>query len=248
MKHTITIILLFILLSCASHNQVQPTSVLNFNEKKTIQVSEKIIVGDGEVFDGKGNLYVWVGEGDCSQTEGMPPMFVLLSNATLKNISIKNAPDGVHIKGSNVTIDNMVNVDVCEDAISISKSKHFPTGNNIKIVNSKFYHCEDKAIQLTRGDGVLIKNNEFYSCAKAVRIKEQAKRIYFEDNKVFDSKHAVKVTGGQGVIKNNVFNGSKTGLWVEKEGTLIDGGGNTFINVIEKYRETEKGKILDHLQ
>jgi|TARA_Y100000031_G_scaffold154033_2_gene200657 hypothetical protein len=88
---------------------------------KTIEVAARIVVGENEVFDGNGNLYDWVGEGDCSQTEGMSPMFVLLSGATLKNIWIRNAPDGIHVKGSNIVVNNMVNVDVCEDAISKKK-------------------------------------------------------------------------------------------------------------------------------
>jgi len=237
--------LLLISLSCTS----QATEVIDYSKfpnfkGKTIEVTQKITVREGKVFDGHGNLYKWVGEGDCSQTEGMSPMFEIYSGATLKNIWIENAPDGVHIKGSNVTIDGMVNVDVCEDAISISRSKTSPKRENIKIVNSKFYSCEDKAIQLTRGNGILIKNNEFYSCAKALRIKESAKNIMFENNKVFNSKHAIKVTGGNGLAKNNYIEKSKSGFWVEKEGELIDGGGNVFVEVKSVYKETEGGKVI----
>ena len=236
--------LLLLVTSCSSYQAVDDSlfPLSDFNGE-TIEVSDRIFVKEGEVFDGKGNLYSWVGEGDCSQAEGMPPMFVLSSGSVLKNIWIKGAPDGVHIKGSNVLIDNMVNVDVCEDAISISKSKHVVVGVNIKILNSKFYHCADKAIQLTRGNGILIKNNEFYYCAKAVRIKEDAFNISFENNKVFGSKRAIKATGGAGFVKNNLIENSITGLWAEKGATLTDGGGNEFVNVEQNYRETEEGKI-----
>ncbi|WP_394174466.1 pectate lyase [Thalassotalea litorea] len=222
-----------------------PIDYANFPDFKgnTIEVSETITVKPGEVFDGNGNLYKWIGAGDCSQKEGMPAMFEVFASATLKNVWMENAPDGIHIKGSDVTIDGIVNVDVCEDAISISKSKTSPQRENITIINSKFYACEDKAIQLTRGNGIVIKNNEFYFCAKAVRIKEDAKNILFENNKVFNSKHAIKVTGGKGLAKDNYFEFSKTGFWVEKGGELIDGGGNVFVDVEAKYKETENGKI-----
>ena len=241
------LLIILMLSSCSIYrsDRVSDDPLHNFNGK-TVVTTETITVGEGEVFDGNGNLYDWKGEGDCSQTEGMPPMFKLLSGATLKNIWIRNAPDGVHVKGSNVTIDHMVNVDVCEDAISIKKDKQQKAGSNIRITNSKFYHCEDKAIQLTRGSDILIEGNEFYSCAKAVRIKEQAKNIRFENNTVVNSKHAVKATGGHGVVKNNVFKNSKTGLWAEKNAELIDGGDNVFIDVIDQYRETENGKIFKH--
>jgi len=240
-----TLFLISFLCSCSSPNKTA-IDYSNFPDFKgeTIEVTQKITVGAGEVFDGQGNLYKWIGEGDCSQREGMSPIFEIFSGGILKNVWIENAPDGVHIKGSNVTIDGMINVDVCEDAVSISKSKRAPARENIKIINSKFYYCEDKAIQLTRGDGVLVKGNEFYSCAKALRIKEQAKNIRFENNKVFNSKHAIKVTGGNGIAKNNYIENAKSGFWVEKTGELVDSGGNVFVDVESKYKETEKGKVI----
>lgn len=242
--HSLTIISLTItLVSCTLHGARETTGPLFDFTGTTIVVREKIIVEKGEVFDGQGNLYDWKGKGDCSQTEGMPPMFVLGPDSTLKNVYIRNAPDGIHIKGSNVTIDNMVNVDVCEDAISISKSKHYLVGDNIKITNSRFYDCRDKAIQLTRGSNILIKNNEFHRCAKAIRIKEKASNIMFENNKIYDSKSAVKATGGTGIIKGNVFDGAHEALWAEQGAVLNDAGGNVFINVETPHKQTEGGKI-----
>jgi len=245
MKRVATLIFIALLLSsCATYqlDKLDYNAMKNFNGN-TIEVKNTITVSEGEVFDGNGNLYDWVGIGDCSQKEGMPAMFVLLAGATLQNIWIKNAPDGIHVKGSNVTIDQMVNVDVCEDAISISKNSKKGVIENIKIINSKFFYCQDKAIQLTRGSNILVENNEFYGCAKAVRIKELANNIMFEHNKIFDAKNVIKVTGGNGYAKNNYIKGAKVGFWVEEGGLLTDGGGNVFIDVNEKYRETESGKI-----
>ncbi len=210
---------------------------------KTIPVYETMTVGEGTVFDGKGNLYHWMGEGDCSQTEGMPPMFVLLPGSTLKNLWMKGAPDGVHVKGSNITIDRMVNVDVCEDAISISKTEDGAAGENVEISNSRFFYCHDKAIQLTRGNNVLVRNSEFHDCAKAVRIKEAARNIRFEDNKVFGASSAIKLTGGEGYAAGNLITGSEIGFWAEQQGSLAIGPGNVFVDVLEEYRETEEGTI-----
>lgn len=238
--------LALICFTCNANQSITNHSPLQGFEGKIIEVTQMITVGEHQVFDGGGHLYKWIGEGDCSQKEGMPAMFEIFSGATLKNIWIENAPDGVHIKGSNVTIDGMVNIDVCEDAISISKSNKKPARENIKIINSKFYQCEDKAIQLTRGNNILIKNNEFYRCAKAVRIKEQAKNVQIENNKIFNAKHAIKVTGGQGIAKNNYIEGSQTAFWVEQGGELIDGGGNIYLDVKSAYKETEQGTIIRH--
>ncbi|MFC2074789.1 pectate lyase [Bdellovibrionota bacterium] len=230
--------------SCTSTNLWSPAST---NPPKhigtVVPVSKTITIGENETLDGKGNLYKWVGAGDCSQTENMPPMFVLLSGATLKNIWIENAPDGVHIKGSNVTIDNLINVDVCEDAVSISKSKKYLVGSNITIKNSKFYYCEDKGIQLTRGSNILIKRNEFYDCSQPIRIKENAKNIQIIENRIWKANNGVKVTGGQAVARGNTIIKSKRGFWIEKSGILLDQGDNRFGEVKENYRQTESGKI-----
>jgi len=209
-----------------------------------VQVYETIIVPEGAIFDGKGSLYDWAGEGDCSQTEGMPPMFKLKANSVLKNIRMRNAPDGIHIGGSNVTIDNIINLDVCEDAISIKLDKNKNVPRDIVISNSKFFDCEDKAIQITRGKSLYIYNNEFYRCAKAMRVKENATDIRFENNKVYDAKVAIKVTGGEVSVANNLFSGAKVAFWVERKGKFKDGGGNVFRNIIERKRRTEGGQFI----
>ena len=49
----------------------------NLIKKKSIKISKTIIVEENQTYDGKGQLHVWNGKGDCSQKEGMPPMFVL---------------------------------------------------------------------------------------------------------------------------------------------------------------------------
>tara|TARA_Y100000294_G_C8428746_1_gene285892 strand:- start:188 stop:670 length:483 start_codon:yes stop_codon:yes gene_type:complete len=134
------------------------------------------------------------------------------------------------------------------NASNFSLSYEVCISENIKIINSKFFYCDDKAIQLTRGSNIIIKGNEFYGCAKAVRIKEKAKNIRIEGNKILDSKCAIKITGGEGFAKSNIIKGSDIAFWAEKNGKLEDEGGNIFIDVIERYKETEGGKITNRIE
>ena len=191
-----------------------------------------------------GALYDWTGVGDCSQKEGMPPMFKLSDGATLQNLQMRNAPDGIHVRGSNVTISNIVNLDVCEDAISIKLDKNKSIPSHVTIKDSKFYDCEDKAIQITRGRNLLIENNEFHNCAKAIRLQKDARNIRFERNKIYNAKVAIKVSGGELYSAGNFFDTAKTGYWIEKNGLLREGHDNQMKNVAEVVRFTEGGTAV----
>lgn len=198
----------FALQACAGLGASQTPSLASDKDGR-IQVPQTIVVASGKTFDGNNALYDWVGTGDCSQTEGMPPMFKLMDGASLINLRMRGAPDGIHIHGSNVTVQNVTNLDVCEDAISIKLTRTKSIPQNISILDSKFYDCEDKAIQITRGHNIYIRRNEFHRCAKAVRLQRRASNIYFEDNKRYDARIAVKVSGGSIISSCNVFDGAK---------------------------------------
>ena len=230
-----------LMLGCSS---VDAPETASGSEPDIVNVSQTISVRSGQIFDGKGKLYDWTGQGDCSQDEGMPPMFKLASNSALRNLRMRNAPDGVHIKGSNVVVDNIVNLDVCEDAISIKLDENKNIPKDIIISNSRFYDCEDKAIQITRGKNLLIANNEFHRCAKAIRVKENASDIRFDNNEVYDAKIAIKVTGGSGTAKGNLIDGAKVAIWAEQNGSFTDKGGNQLRRVGEPIRETEGGTVI----
>lgn len=134
-------------------------------------VERPIVVKENTTFDGAGKLYVWVGDGDCSQKEAMPPMFLVRENSTVENLFMYNAPDGIHLRGSNTTVNNVVNLDVCEDAVSTD----FYDYENIAVTNSVFYHCEDKGLQFNGGTNILVQSNKFLNCAQPVRIPKAAK-------------------------------------------------------------------------
>ena len=172
----IILILCFNLSSCINPDDIKNGSslkvsegrnILKNNKQEIVRMKYPIQIGENEVFDGKNKLYLWEGYGKCDQTEGQSPMFIMFSNSTLKNVYISNSPEGVHIAGDNVKIDNIVNLGVCEDAVSTSI---FSNNYNIQIVNSTFMNCEDKAIQLNKGVDVLIKNNKFISCYVPIRV------------------------------------------------------------------------------
>ena len=120
-------------------------------------VKDVIVISENQKFNGNNKIFLWIGSGDCSQKEGMPPMFIMQNNSELKNVNILNAPDGIHIVGSNVKISNMRNYDVCEDAISTKKFVE-----NIEIKDSLFLRCSDKVIQLNYGDKFTITNNKLF--------------------------------------------------------------------------------------
>ena len=244
LKALCLIICLFGLVSGCAGPNAQTPSASDSNQERVIQVRKTINVAKGKTFDGMGALYDWTGAGDCSQTEGMPPMFKLSHGATLQNLRMRNAPDGIHVRGSHVTISNIVNLDVCEDAISIKLDKNKSIPSHVTIKDSKFYDCEDKAIQITRGRHLLIKNNEFHNCAKALRLQKEAKNIRFEGNKIYNAKVAIKVSGGEIVSSGNYFDTAKLGYWIEKNGVLREGHGNRMKNVTEVVRFTEGGTAV----
>ena len=77
LKALCLIICLFGLVSGCAGPNAQTPSASDSNQERVIQVRKTINVAKGKTFDGMGALYDWTGAGDCSQTEGMPPMFKL---------------------------------------------------------------------------------------------------------------------------------------------------------------------------
>ncbi len=172
----IILIFCFNLSSCINPDDIKNGSslkvsegrnILKNNKQEIVRMKYPIQIAENEVFDGKNKLYLWEGYGKCNQTEGQSPIFIMRSNSTLKNVYISNSPEGVHIKGDNVKIDNIVNLDVCEDAISTSTRGEFV---GIKIFNSTFMNCADKAIQINKGVDVEIVNNKFINCHLPIRV------------------------------------------------------------------------------
>jgi hypothetical protein len=199
-----------------------------------VKVSSTITVSG--TLDGKGCVYTWRGRGypkycraPKEVSEGLPPMFSLRPGATLKNMHIECALDGIHTSSNNV-IDNIVNRDVEEDAITI--------GQNITIRNSSFFFCNDKCLQMNNASGVLIEKNSFFHSKSAV-LANYGKNVTVRNNVFSDVVFSIRAVTRAGVKSNITVSGNKItggtcGLITEKGSTIKDGGGNSFTNVKSK--------------
>ena len=181
--------------------------LLKESNKEKVIVKYPIIIKENTIFDGKNKIFEWSGKGKCNQDEGQLPIFIMFSNSTLKNVYISNSPEGVHIKGQNILIDNIVNLGVCEDAVSTRIRGEFV---GIKIFNSTFMNCEDKALQINKGVDVEIVNNKFINCRAPIRVTV-ADNVKITNNYASGCEHFV--TSGPRVkklsIDSNKFNCNK---------------------------------------
>jgi hypothetical protein len=203
--------------------------------KQTIRVTGTL--------DGKGCLYTWRGAGYpqyCSAPseidENQPAMFHLEPGAMLKNLQMECALDGIHTTRNN-TIDNIVNRDVEEDAITI--------GQNITIQNSQFWYCNDKCLQMNSADNVIIRNNRFYNSNKPV-LANWGYNILVHDNYFKDVKLAIRSKTTKSYVKawRNVVDGADCYLKAESDGYIEDFEEATLRNVKQKYCYEDGGKIV----
>ena len=142
----------------------------------------------GATFDGKDKIFVWIGEGDCSQKEGMPDMFAVHEGAKIKNLFMIYAPDGIHFMGSNASADRIVNLDVCEDAMT-GKTTYDPTIKNISVTNSVFFHCADKGLQFSKiRSGLRVIGNKFIHCGQPIRINKFIETYEARDNRIVGAR------------------------------------------------------------
>jgi len=210
--------------------------------KCVVEVKDTIRVKG--TLDGKGCLYTWRGAGypeNCRAPEeideSQPPMFVLEEGATLKNLQMECALDGIHTTRNNL-IDNIVNRDVEEDAITI--------GENITIQNSQFWYCNDKCLQMNRANNVIIRNNRFFHSNKPV-LANYGYNILVMDNYMENIKRGIRSTTTKSFVKayRNTVNGAECYVRAEKGGLLEDWGEATLINVESAHCEAEGGRVVD---
>jgi lysophospholipase L1-like esterase len=194
-------------------------------------------------FDGKGCLYTFKGSADGKSykelcfapqeiSEGLPPMFDLKPGATLKNLQIECALDGVHTSRNNV-IENVFFRDVEEDAITV--------GENITIRNSQFWFCNDKCIQMNRANKAKIENNRFYYATSAV-LANYGRDIEVRSNSFYKTKRAIRSrTSSSFVItEGNSHDGGDCHIMAQDKGVLEDWGTGSIKNV-KNTRCTENG-------
>ena len=168
-------------------------------------------------YDYEGATLVWKGAGDCSQKEGMPPIFRINgSGITVKNATIEGAPDGIHINAARVTLENIIFPDICEDAVTMREGARWA-----RIRGCYFAKAEDKAIQCSYGHGHRVYDNIFVGVKFAFRSKAGVTASFYR-NRVYHAGGAVRADG----------RGSNTKTW-----------GNTFIFVKDPYQPLDKAII-----
>ncbi|MEN9722468.1 MAG: hypothetical protein RJB38_454 [Pseudomonadota bacterium] len=197
------------------------------------EVRQTIVVNG--VFDGGGCLFTWRGEGypkycrAMMSPEGLPPMFYLKPGATLRNLQLQCALDGIHTTENNL-IENIINRDVEEDAITI--------GKNITIRNSRFYFCQDKCLQMNSASNVRIENNSFFHSSSPI-LANFGTKIKVLNNRFYHVRTAVRARMRNGVkssieAADNQVKQANCGFQETNGGRIKDKGGNTFKNVDKK--------------
>jgi hypothetical protein len=78
----------------------------------------------------------------------------------MKDFTIAWSPEGIHLKGSNNTVDGVTFEKICEDGLT-------NWGKNNVIKNSLFQNAPDKCIQ-TNGGSARFENNEFRNCPRSI--------------------------------------------------------------------------------
>lgn len=206
-KYPLLALLCLILTSCATTGGVstqEKSAAFKWPVSKgTVKVNDPIVVTG--TYDGKMKTHDGRGlSGDCGQSETMEPMFILKKGSTLKNVIVKEAPDGIHIEGSKVLVEKVFFLDVCEDAITIS-------ADDVTIQGCGFDKAADKIIQQNRGKNSRFFRNFFRGFKSAIRVKKGATITLVQDNSFNDGSGAVVLDKGvkKPVMKGNRFSNVK---------------------------------------
>lgn len=210
---------LLILLLLATPALAAPdASVFDQKPKKTRKFNAiQYFAQNGRTVSFGGDGLKWTGEGDCSQNEGMEPILsVQGDNVTIRNAFMIETPDGIHVSGKNVVIENVIFPKVCEDAITANGA------DNLIIRNCAFRGAKDKVIQLNGGKNILIEDCYFEGSSKPVRVKKgvtvTVRNNVSRDTTTFvmaDGMDALAVVEGNDVKKSEWFVKAQKGARIE---------------------------------
>lgn len=216
--------------------------------KPTCIKDVKSTITVGGTFDGKGCLYRFKGSWKGKSykelcfapkeiAEGLPPMFDLKAGATLKNLQIECALDGVHTSRNNV-LDNVVFRDVEEDAVTL--------GENITVKNSTFWFCNDKCIQMNRANKAYINNNKFYYVAGTAILANYGYNINVQGNFLYQADKGIRSRTSKSLIKatQNTQEGGGCFLMAQDNAILEDWGANSASGVKNKKCEVNGGRVI----
>jgi pectate lyase len=216
-------------------------SVFDQKPKKTRNFNRiEYVAQNGRVVSFGGLALKWTGEGDCSQNEGMEPIISVQGNGvTVRNAFVVESPDGIHVSGKNVIIENVVFPKVCEDAITANGA------DNLIIRNCAFRGARDKVIQLNGGKNILIENCYFEDCAKPVRVKAGV-TVTVRNNVSRGTTVFVLADGkdASAVVENNDVKKSKWFVKAQKDATIEVGPNKT--SKIENPDEASDGGAVSN--
>lgn len=153
-------------------NIVQWTDLEGTNQQWTLvkispnptTVNSTIVVGQGQVYDGKGRTFIaGPALGDGSQDENQKPVFRLEDGATLKNVVLGSpAADGIHTYG-NVNLSNIVWTDIGEDALTIKAP------GTVTLNGGAAYNGSDKVFQINAASTFNLYNFVASNAGKLIR-------------------------------------------------------------------------------
>jgi pectate lyase len=232
-------VLLCLLFTASSAIAAPDASVFDQKPKKTRKINRiEYVAQDGRSVSFGGYALKWTGEGDCSQNEGMEPIISVQGDGvTVRNAYLVETPDGIHVSGKNVIIENMIFPKVCEDAITANGA------DNLIIRNCAFRGAKDKVIQLNGGKNILIENCYFENCSKPVRVKKGV-TVTVRNNVSRNTTAFVMADGkdAHAIVENNDVKESEWFVKAQK-GAVVEVGDNK-TSKIEKPNEVTDGGVL----
>ncbi|MEZ4815916.1 MAG: pectate lyase [Bdellovibrionota bacterium] len=129
----------------------------------SISVSKPLTISiSGATIDGSNKLTMkWKGKHKCDEKPSSDTIFTVTgSKITIKNLKMDWSPEGIHLKGSSNTVDNVTWIKICEDGLT-------NTGKGNVIKNSLFQNAPDKCVQTNGGSATFI-NNTFKKCPRSI--------------------------------------------------------------------------------
>jgi hypothetical protein len=201
------------------------------------------VSGDRAVYNFENRRLIWKGEGECNQQEGQPPMFEVLDHVTIRNAYIYDAPDGWHIKGDNVILQNCHWMRICEDALSVSKADT----RGLLIERCSFFEAEDKAIQLNTGSDLEIRDCVFWQTSTAIKLDRGPTGVRIHSNLFLDSDVAIHLSGEEtraSSIRNNTFEDVGVFLKIGNGAVARLSGGNHGSAVDQAIQLRDGGRLV----
>lgn len=203
----------------------QQWTLVNVSPSPTT-VNSTIVVGPGQVYDGKGRTFIaGPALGDGSQNENQKPVFRVENGATLKNVVLgAPAADGIHTYGD-VYLANIVWLDVGEDALTIKQS------GTVTLNGGAAYDASDKIFQINAASTFNLYNFVARNGGKLIR---QNGGTTFKVNVFIDSSDIAN-------MNEAIFRTDSTTSNVTMTNTLYSNVGRKWYNVrhVTEYNNTE---------